>query len=204
MRKQKNKSFKIKDFGRLTKFVLRGCLFLVFVFLLSLLSILFICWCDSLYNISRGEARSPLLNMYLIVTDSMVPTINVNDAIVVKRVNNDALDVGDIITFSSVDKFFNGLTVTHRIVGKQMDVNGNYIYRTKGDNNFLEDTTFVDLDHIYGKVLFRVPKIGYVYGFVSSSVGFILSMVIPVLLVIVYEIWRIARVIKKRYSEVQI
>lgn len=195
---------KLKKVSYVSKLLLRSCLVAVFVILLSLFGVLTVCWCDSLYNESKGITKNPLLNTFVIVTESMVPTIEVNDAIVVKRVKDNTLNIGDIITFSSNDLYFNGLTVTHRVVGKKLDVDGNYIYRTKGDNNVLEDTALVDLDSIYGKVVLRLPKIGYIHSFVSSPMGFVLSIVIPVLLVIVYEFWRIAKTVRKKYAEVEI
>lgn len=195
---------KIKNVGYCSKLILRACLIAVFFILLSVFGVMAVCWGDAVYNSSRGISKSPLLNAYVIVTESMVPTINVNDAIIVKRVKNNTLDIGDIITFSSNDIYFNGLTVTHRIVGKKLDVDGNYIYRTKGDNNSLEDTALVDLDNIYGKVVLRLPKIGYVQGFVSTPLGFVLSILIPVLMVVYYEAWRIYKTIKQRYAEVEI
>lgn len=198
---QKNR---VKKVGYCSKLILRSCLIAVFFILLSLFGVMAVCWGDAVYNSSKGITKSPLLNAYVIVTESMVPTINVNDAIIVKRVKNNTLDIGDIITFSSNDVYFNGLTVTHRIVGKKLDVDGNYIYRTKGDNNSLEDTALVNLNNIYGKVVLRVPKIGYIHGFVSTPLGFILSIIIPVLMVISYEAWRIYKTIKQRYAEVEI
>lgn len=195
---------KIKNVGYCSKLILRACLIAVFFILLSVFGVMAVCWGDAVYNSSRGISKSPLLNAYVIVTESMVPTINVNDGIIVKRVKNNTLDIGDIITFSSNDIYFNGLTVTHRIVGKKLDVDGNYIYRTKGDNNSLEDTALVDLDNIYGKVVLRLPKIGYVQGFVSTPLGFVLSIIIPVLIVVYYEAWRIYKTIKQRYAEVEI
>lgn len=195
---------KIKNVGYCSKLILRACLIAVFFVLLSVFGVMAVCWGDAIYNSSKGISKSPLLNAYVIVTESMVPTINVNDAIIVKRVKNNTLDIGDIITFSSNDIYFNGLTVTHRIVGKKLDVDGNYIYRTKGDNNSLEDTALVDLDNIYGKVVLRLPKIGYVQGFVSTPLGFVLSILIPVLMVVYYEAWRIYKTIKQRYAEVEI
>ena len=195
---------KIKNVGYCSKLILRACLIAIFFILLSVFGVMAVCWGDAVYNSSRGISKSPLLNAYVIVTESMVPTINVNDAIIVKRVKNNTLDIGDIITFSSNDIYFNGLTVTHRIVGKKLDVDGNYIYRTKGDNNSLEDTALVDLDNIYGKVVLRLPKIGYVQGFVSTPLGFVLSIIIPVLIVVYYEAWRIYKTIKQRYAEVEI
>ena len=195
---------KVKKVGYCSKLLLRSCLVAVFVILLSAFGVMAVCWGDAVYNSSRGISKSPLLNAYVIVTESMVPTIDVNDAIIVKRVKNNTLDIGDIITFSSNDVYFNGLTVTHRIVGKKLDVDGNYIYRTKGDNSSLEDTALVNLNNIYGKVVLRLPKIGYIQGFVSTPLGFVLSIVIPVLMVVCYEAWRIYKTIKQRYAEVQI
>lgn len=198
---QKNR---VKKVEYCSKLILRSCLVAVFFILLSLFGVMAVCWGDAVYNSSKGITKSPLLNAYVIVTESMVPTINVNDAIIVKRVKNNTLDIGDIITFSSNDVYFNGLTVTHRIVGKKLDVDGNYIYRTKGDNNSLEDTALVNLNSIYGKVVLRVPKIGYIHGFVSTPLGFVLSIIIPVLMVISYEAWRIYKTIMQRYAEVEI
>lgn len=208
MKIQKQKKIKnkhsLKKIGHFSKILLRFCLIIVFIILLSLSGLIIICWGDSVYNDSKGISKNPLFNAYIIVTESMVPTINVNDAIVVKRVRDNTLDIGDIITFSSSDIYFNGLTITHRVVGKQLDVDGNYVYRTKGDNNDLEDTALVELNNIYGKVVMKLPKIGYVHNFVTSPGGFVLSIIIPVLLVIVYEVWRIVRIVRKRYAEVEI
>ena len=71
-----------------------------------------------------------------------MPTINVNDGVVVQRVlEENSLKVGDVITFSSRDINYEGLTVTHRIVGKQIVQSGEFVYRTKGDNNNVEDSS---------------------------------------------------------------
>ena len=187
-----------------TKIGLRSCLVAVFVILLSLFGILGVCFCDSLYNESKGKDITPLLNAYVIVTESMVPTIKVNDAIIISRVKNNSVKIGDVITFSSNDRYFDGLTVTHSVVGKELNESGNYTYRTKGDNNLVADTSLVNGNKIHGKVLFKIPKIGYVYNFISSPGGFILSIIFPVLLVIGYECYRIYMVIKQRYHEVEI
>ena len=199
-----NNKEKLKKINKITKILLRSCLITVFVILLSLFSFIAVCWVDSVYNSNRGISKNPLFNAYVVITESMVPTINVNDAIVVKRVENNTVDIGDIITFSSNDVYLKGLIVTHRVVGKQLDVDGNYIYRTKGDNNSLEDTALVNSDDIYGKVVIKLPKIGYVQLFVSSPFGFVVSIIVPVLLVIVYEVWRIRRVIKTEYKKIEI
>ena len=68
-------------------------------------------------NIKNGENKQPLFGAYIIISPSMVPTINVEDAIIIQRKEADELKVGDIITFTSSDPRYSGLTITHRIVG---------------------------------------------------------------------------------------
>ena len=151
-----------------------------------------------------GNKSNPLFNTYVIVSESMVPTIMVNDAIVTKRVDDYSLEIGDIITFSSNDNFYKGLTVTHRIIGVQQLSDGSNVYRTKGDNNVLADSSLVDLDSVYGRVVFKIPKIGYVKKFVSSTSGFIISIILPIVFVVVYEVLRIKKLIRQQNDEIEI
>lgn len=193
-----------KKIGFYLKLGLRAMLIAVFIILLVLFGIMGICFFDSLYNSSKGISKNPLIGTYVVVTESMIPTINVNDAVIIGRVDESNVNIGDIVTFSSTDEYYNGLTITHRVVGKQLSSEGKYVYRTKGDNNSLEDTALVNIENIYGKVLFKIPKVGYLKNFISSPSGFVLSIIIPVLLIILYEIYRIRKFIKMQADEVEI
>lgn len=186
------------------KLVLRSFMIASIVFFVVLLIFVFACKEDSYSSGNYKSNSSPLLGAYIIVSESMVPTIEVNDAIVVRRVEEEELKIGDIITFTSTDRIYNGLTITHRIVGIQEDATGNYIYRTKGDNNLLADTALVNLDNIYGKVILKIPKLGYLQKFVSSTTGFILSIVLPVIIVVIYEVLRIRKLLKQQNEELEI
>jgi len=66
------------------------------------------------------------------------------------------------------------------------------------------DASLVDIDSIYGKVVLKIPKVGYLQKFISSPLGFVISILIPILLVVVYEVWRIKRMIKQQDSEIEI
>ena len=142
--------------------------------------------------------KNPLFGAYVIVSPSMVPTISVNDGIVIKRVDNDQYDVGDIITFVSNDANYKGLLVTHRIVHKKSITKNESIYTTKGDNNSLEDSAYVMTDAICGKVLFRIPKIGYVKDFFSKPIHYFLCLLIPAFIFVFYDIHRIISLFKKK------
>lgn len=175
---------------------------LVFLILFILVSILLL-FSVVEFNLNKDSkiSNNPLFSAYVIVTESMVPTINVNDGIIVKRVDNKDIGVGDIITFTSSDDRYSGLTITHRVVNKERVADGKYLYITKGDNNIVVDPGTINLENIYGKVLFKIPKIGYVQKFVSSPLGFVLSIVIPIIIVILYEIYRVMNAIQKRNKE---
>ena len=97
-----------------------------------------------------------------------------------------------IIIFSSSDINYNGLTITHRIVGKKNISYGNSIYTTKGDNNYLNDPSKVLTSSIYGKVILKIPKMGYVRSIFSSPINYFICLLIPTFLFIIYEILRIS------------
>lgn len=198
--KIKKRQFKLNNF-----FNVLMRLFLFFILAVLLLFILFslIYVSDLLYNVKTGKTDNPLFGAYVVVTESMVPTINVNDAVIVKRVDDHKIDVGDIITFSPDTGYYAGLSITHRIVGKQITNNGSFVYRTKGDNNEKEDLSLVYDRNIYGKVVLRLPMIGYIKKFVLSPGGFVVSLVIPVVFVVLYEVFRIVLLYRKKIKRLR-
>jgi signal peptidase I len=112
----------------------------------------------------------------------MVPTLMVNDGIIVKRQND--FVVGDIITFDSEDPSFLGLNITHRVVRKEKLTTGEYVYKTKGDNNKVEDPTTVSLKNIYGKTVLKVPKIGYVKNIITNPFVLSFCLIVPIFIII--------------------
>lgn len=185
----------------ISKIILRASMVAAVVFFSIVLIFTCIIGKNSLSGYS--SVRNPLYGAYVIVSESMIPTIDVNDAIVIKKTDNNNLEIGDIITFNSKDYAYNGLTVTHRIVGIQKKSNGENIYRTKGDNNTFMDTALVDLNSIYGKVVLVIPKIGYIKNYLTSIPGFISLIILPIIIVIFYEIFRIKKLLKKQENEIE-
>ena len=174
------------------KIIARAFVISVAVLFLLLFTYFIIYFGDQYLGIKVGTSRMPMFGAYVIVSPSMVPTINVNDGVVVQRVlEQNALNVGDVITFSSRDIDYEGLTVTHRIVGKQIVQSGEFVYRTKGDNNNVEDSSLVKFSDIYGKVIMKIPMIGYVYKFLTNPFGFTIAILIPIMVIIISNIYRV-------------
>lgn len=91
----------------------------------------------------------------VIATGSMKPVINPGDMVLVKRVELNDLKIGDIIEYKKDD-----IRIFHRIIDTKMDAN-QLIYVTKGDNNSIPDSEPVKVEDIKGKVVYVIPKAGW-------------------------------------------
>ncbi len=181
---------KIDNIKYLSHFVARAFLIAI-IGLMVIIALLF-----TVYFVDLAFNDKPLFNGYIIVSQSMVPTININDGIVVKRVDNDNYKVGDIISYVTNDSRFKGSVVTHRIVTKENDTISSSIYTTKGDNNLNVDANSVYTSMINGKVLFRIPKIGYFYNFLSNPINFIICMVGCVVVLVFSNVLRTVNILR--------
>lgn len=101
---------------------------------------------------------------FVIVSESMEPTIMVGDAIFVKKVPEKEIKINDIISFHDGE-----CINTHRIVGVSEE-NGIKMYRTKGDNNRGEDKEKVSYSQIEGKYLFKINNFGNLIKVLQSKV----------------------------------
>lgn len=179
-------SFKIV-FHYITKIFLN----LVLTALILITFTMLVSFIDSKVNQYKGNKVYPLIGAYVIVSPSMVPTIKVQDAILVTRVNPNNLKVGDIITFESSDARYAGYTITHRIKEISTTDDGKRIFITKGDNNSANDSAPVLSENVYGKVILKIPKLGFLQSFLYKPLGFCLLIILPCLAIIIYNIYRI-------------
>ncbi len=195
-----------KSFKDILKLVYSVYHFVAKVFLYSILIILILVavlftfyFIDMIRNVKSGNPKSPLFGAYVIISPSMVPTIKVEDAIVIMRKEPDELKKGDIITFLSSDPRYSGLTITHRIVGIEKSEKG-YFYRTKGDNNNTEDSALVSSDNVYGKVILKIPKIGYIQYVLTQAYGWVLLVVVPCLGIVIFDILKLIKTVRGQNS----
>lgn len=179
--------------------------FLSSIFLYSLLAILgiivilFISYIVDQYIAKKNnEVRSPLFGAYVIISPSMVPNINVYDAVFTMRVPESKIKLYDVITFLSQEIDTRGTPITHRVVGILETSDGERAYRTKGDNNASEDRALIRQSEVLGKVLFRIPLIGYVKTFLSSRIGWLVAIVFPCVGIIGYDILKLTGLVKTK------
>ncbi len=156
---------------------------------------------DQFTAMKNHEDRAPLFGAYVIISPSMVPNINVYDAVFTVRAKEKDIELYDIITFLSKEIDTNGTPITHRVVGIVDTEAGAKAYRTKGDNNSTEDRSLILQKEVIGKVLFRIPMIGYVKTFLSSKLGWIVAVVVPCFGIIAYDILKLTGLVKTKKKD---
>ena len=127
------------------------------IFTIIIVAVLLLCLIIGYKKIVLKEQNIELFGyqMYVVLTGSMKPEINPNDIIIIKKIEEDKLKEGDIITFN----LGGASTVTHRII-EITEQEGKKLYRTKGDNNNTQDADLVKYENIQGILLFKISKIG--------------------------------------------
>lgn len=103
------------------------------------------------------------VDMFTVESGSMEPKYPVGSVVLVKEVDAQSIQVGDVITYVfNEDNFL----VTHRVV----DVDTvNRTFTTKGDANSKQDPNPVRWENTVGKVVFCVPRMGAVLDFINDD-----------------------------------
>ena len=146
------------------------------------------------YLASQGRLGDVKLNFYTILTQSMVPTIYAGDVVITYKNVDNKYDNGDILTF--ISEVNGGINITHRIIETYV-VNGKYSYKTKGDNNSIPDSEIVKGERVLGKVILKIPKVGFFQQFLVTNHRWIFVVVIPCLGVIIYDVIKMIKGFRK-------
>lgn len=133
-----------------------------------------------------------------ILSESMDPTLKKGDLIISHELSAEekgTLKEDDIITYK-VDLNGDGFMElnTHRVISVRNS--GGYVYyTTKGDNNAIADTQEVRYDNVVGIYNgSRVPGVGAVLNFLQTPTGFLVCVVIPLVLFLLYEIYNFIKI----------
>ena len=137
-------------------------------------------------SVSRILGYTPMT----VESDSMKPTFCKGDLIFIKKCDTSKLKEGDIITFHTIIDNQYALN-THRIQ-KIDEINGVRSYTTIGDNNNgVADQHVISDGDIVGKYVGHISNLGKVMSFLSSSMGFLIVIVLPMLLFFIYQVYNL-------------
>lgn len=148
-----------------------------------------------------GEAPEVFgYSVFRVLTGSMEPTIPEDALIIVKRMEPDGIEPGDVISYYSTDPELNGAVNTHRVVSVEQEEQ-QYQFVTKGDANAVADEYPAVGKNLLGKVVFVSYPLGAAVNFVSAPVGFFVLILCPLLIILIMNLCRTIRSAKKIMQE---
>jgi signal peptidase len=155
----------------------------IIVTLLLILSTL-LCFVIIFQSVTKKDASFFGYRFFYVTTGSMEPTIPPGSIILVHS-SDEALKVGDIISFTSRDKAIYGKVNTHRIVGLS-NKDGQLSFITKGDANNTADPVQVACSDVIGRVVWTsgyIPLLGWILEFIGTRLGFVFVILLPILFI---------------------
>lgn len=112
------------------------------------------------------------IRYYVVISDSMYPTIPKNSLVYIKTIDIDEpLDYNEIVAIETGE-----IPLMHRVI----DFEGNKVI-THGDNNDTGVNEKIDRNQIFGKYIFSIPLIGILFRSVYPLL--ILSLIIIAFLI---------------------
>lgn len=131
---------------------------------------------------------SPLI----VKSESMSPEINSGDMIFVQNISDNNFHKGDIISFKT-----DGAIITHRIIRVTSSPAGPVIYRTKGDNNTIEDGKNISQNEIVGIYRGKIAGLGSFAIFWQSAYGITLLFILSVAWIIFFFVFGRRKIVHK-------
>lgn len=125
---------------------------------------------------------------FIVLSDSMAKTdFSAGDLVLVKEVDPDTLQEGDIISYISQNTSNYGKTVTHKIRRSTTSAGGELGFITYGTTTDTDDETVVTYPYIIGKYQTHIPIVGKFFLFLKTTPGYIVCILIPILLLILLQ-----------------
>lgn len=158
---------------------------------------------------------------YIVQTDSMSPSennkdmkthFNAGDIVIIKSLRDKEqynLKPGDIIAFISMNPEDEmgyyppyGSTITHMIREATYDENGTLLgYVTFGTNTGSDDPALVEPSYVLGVYRGKLPGVGKFFAFTKTTPGYIVCILVPFILLILYNGVNVVRLFRQYRKE---
>ena len=163
-------------------------------------------------TVDRNDRSIFGVKFYIVQTDSMSKSdlnadmdvhFNAGDIVIIKNADDPrGLQAGDIIAFMSTNSVSYGETVTHMIREVKMTEDGKVLgYVTYGTNTGVDDEALVEPEYVLGAYSGKLPGVGNFFAFVKSTPGYIVCILVPFLLLILYNGVNVIRLFRKYKRE---
>lgn len=136
---------------------------------------------------------------YVIASNSMYPVLEYGDVILIKELDYDDIEVGDIITYYGEVGEFKDKNITHEVVEIIYEDDIKYL-KTKGRANTSVDPK-VSSSQVFGKFIYRFVLLSFMSKIVRNELGFVLFIFIPFGILFVLEFINMVKETKRRELE---
>jgi signal peptidase I len=127
---------------------------------------------------------------FTVRSGSMTPAIETGDVVVTAPISPLSARVGDVVTFE--DPEGTGKLFSHRVQSVRPQ-GGSVAFVTRGDANTSTERWRVPADGSIGRVVYRIPKVGYALAWIDAGPVRLALIAIPALLLLwaaLVRIWR--------------
>ena len=163
-------------------------------------------------TVDKNERSIFGIKFYIVKTDSMSLSennkdmdvhFNAGDIVVIKNADDPrSLQAGDVIAFLSTNSVSYGETVTHMIREVKTNSEGRVIgYVTYGTNTGTDDEALVEPEYVLGVYTGKLTGVGNFFAFVKSTPGYIVCILVPFLLLILYNGVNVIRLFRQYKRE---
>lgn len=124
--------------------------------------------------------------IFTVASGSMEPKYTIMDMLLVTDLNSADIKVGDDLVYMGQEGTYAGKVITHQVIEINDDA-GKKQFLTQGIANPLSDP-LVNEEQVYGKVIHKLSVFSCINKIISTSIGFLLLIILPISILILLEI----------------
>ena len=165
-------------------------------------------------TVDRNDRSIFGVKFYIVQTDSMSKSennkdmdihFNAGDIVLIKKLSDKKkaeLKAGDVIAFISTNRVSYMETVTHMIREVKYNEDGKIVgFVTYSTNTGTNDEKVVEPEYVLGKYTGKLPGVGKFFAFVKSTPGYIVCILVPFLLLLLYNGVNVIRLFRRYKKE---
>lgn len=174
----------------------RNPLTIVEVIIIVVCALLIISMLCCYFLFSKTGSAPNIFGKMIYVTEAtnMEPNIPAGSAVFASSENLSFLKTGDVVLFRTAGADNEQITGVLRIQGVETDESGKVYYTLRGDANAPTETIKLPKENILGQCKTYDEVLGAVISFATSTMGLLTVVIIPCVLLIVFQIIRIVRI----------
>lgn len=134
-------------------------------------------------------------SVYVIVSPSMTPELEIGDVIIARKYDGGELETGDVVQYMGKSGDAKGKIITHKIISIEGEGEDRIIV-TKGTANTQADQPITPAE-VLSTMTYKTVVIDKIYRLISTTPGFICLVILPLAAMIISEIVELVRQIQK-------